>query len=163
MYIYRSLEAWNNCHNIGDAFLDEQLYILGVKREYFYCLQEAINSRRKKKKELIKEYLKNPENESFREKIMSESINIQSEMSLLYFVYRDSLKLLRNPKENRKRTMYWWMSRKNLFDTLELQKYKLLPDIHIENKIPAPVLQNSRVAHKNFKIDLFPEEWDIRY
>lgn len=163
MYIYKCLEAWHNCHNIGDAFSDEQLFVLGVKREYFYYFHDLIDKERKERKQWIKEYIYHPESKEIKNGLRWVGNSLRSLIIFTYSIYRDSFDILSNPKMYYGGDIYWWMgARPNLFDTPELQKYKLLPNKDADTIFSTPIIKQS--CFKSIgRPKLKPEEWETRY
>ena len=135
MHIYRCPEAWHNCHNIGNAFAEEQLYVLGVKREYFYYFQNY-----------------------YRIYFLCRFLNIST-----FYMYQHSFDILRNPKQYRKCDIYWWMERPEIFDGPEVQQFKLFPNVHHGTEMLTPVIMNSRFVKMGKTTISSLEEWETRY
>ena len=163
MHIYRCPEAWHNCHNIGNAFVEEQLYVLGVKREYFCYFQKEIDKIRAKKKSLIKEYLDNPSDKKVKNKLLMECINEKYMNIITFYMYQHSFDILRNPKQYRKCDIYWWMERPEIFDGPEVQQFKLFPNVHHGTEMLTPVIMNSRFVKMGKTTISSLEEWETRY
>lgn len=119
-----------NVNNISYIFSDEQLYVLGVKREYMDYFQQMRNKIRAEKLRLIKENVK-----SFSPDRKNQIRNLDFEEHFLYVhlscVHRFSIMTLQNPEEFKKYNLYWWMQESlHLFDTPELEQFKFFPDLH---------------------------------
>lgn len=163
MFIYRCPEAWHNCYNIGDAFAEEQLYVLGVKREYFYYFQNEINKIRTKKRKLIKKHLSNPSNKKIKNELLRECINDRYMNIITFYMYQHSFDILRNPKQYRKCDIYWWMERPEIFDGPEVQKFKLFPNVHHGTEMLTPVITNSKFVGMEKTTISSMKEWEVRY
>lgn len=128
-----SVREWQNISNIGDIFSDEQLYVLGITRGYVEFFNRKRNQIRAEKLKLIKENVKeySADRKSIIRNLTFEEYHLHVD---LITVYRFSLTQLKNPNSFAKENIYFWMGmREETFDSPELQRFKIFPNLHYYN------------------------------
>ena len=165
MFFHESLSYWYNASDISRLFSDEQLYVLGVTREYMDFFQEKRSKMREEKLKLIKENIKDY-SEKRRNQIAFLSIEEHDMYCELFYIYKFSLHQLQKPEESRKPAIYSWMGfREDLFDTSELQKFKIFPQLHYQDEdILTPQLRVKKyIDNKDWNILAYCREMGVEY